>query len=85
MVATLVPGDGEMSWPIVLGGVRRLPTLARLPGVCEPCDPFTAYWYFWCEVSDGGGSSNCGRCDALGLLEEKPGPPISDPECMWVG
>jgi hypothetical protein len=68
------------SFDMVLGGVRRLPTLAWLPAWPAP---ETAKWYLL--SSGGGGSAKLGRLEAFGLRDEKPGPPISDPECIWAG
>lgn len=61
---------------LLLGGVRRLPTLVNVvagvgftPGYC---------WYFWCSPeSGGGGSSKLGRLEAFGLRAVKlAGAPI---------
>ncbi|RDI76959.1 hypothetical protein Vi05172_g13074 [Venturia inaequalis] len=70
---------------MVLGGVSRFPTLARLPGVCDDWEADTEYeLYFCCE--GGGGSSNVGRVGAFGLRDAKPdGAPIeSGPGCIWA-
>jgi hypothetical protein len=83
---TLALGDGDTSVPpIVLGGVRRLPTLVRLPDDWFGWVPLTAYWYLWELFRGGGGRSKLDKLGAFGLLVEKADPPISDPECIWVG
>jgi hypothetical protein len=72
-----------------LGGVNRLPTLVRLEGIeGVGWDEVEYEGYFWCSDDNcGGGSSKLGRCEALGLREEKlVGAPIeSDPGIIWDG
>lgn len=69
----------------LLGGVKRLPTLVRVLEVGMECAELTCEYvgYF----TGGGGSSNVGRCEALGLRAVKlAGAPIwSGPETIEGG
>jgi len=92
VVAVVVLGTGLMpSFALLLGGVGRLPWLAKELGTGEgKVDITVPNGYFWCPCwRGGGGSSKFGRFDAFGLRAVKlGGPPCpieSGPGCMWGG
>lgn len=71
----VTPDDNGLSPSCnVLGGVSKLPTLARFVEIGEACVVArpTYGWNFWCRCDNGGGgSSKLGRLEAADLLAVK--------------
>ena len=72
-LAGVAPDPGlRPSKELLLGGVRRLPTLVSVVGTDCECDGYEGVWNFVCRLaSGGGGSSKVGNAEAFGLLEVK--------------